>query len=179
MAEMVYTLQMEFGSTQASNSEKGTVVQRMDVLALTEEQRVQLLRALQEASKQSLPGSSDQLLQCQQGVGLTQQDGGSEDRKHQRGGLRLAITASTPGESKQGTLVDPEKIDKGVESSNRTQMKIDLEAEQDSKMELGSEGEKEAGQWSSGKKPGLDGNKTDRSHSSKRLSEPGGLGNMT
>ena len=100
---------------------------------------------------------------CQQGVGL--QDGGSEDRKHQRGGLRLAITASTPGESKQGTLVDPEKIDKGVESSNRTQMKIDLEAEQDSKMELGSEGEKEAGQWSSGKKPGLDGNKTDRSHS--------------
>ena len=162
--------QMEFGSTQAIKMGNATVVQGMNISALTEGQRAQLLRALQEDRLQGLSETSNQSSHGQHNVGFTQPEGGAEDKLWQRGGFPLAMVVSSPKGMKPGTLADSVEKDKslgsqGVGTPDKTQMETDGGEEQDSKMELGSVDDKEMGQWSSGEESGVEEDKTDRSHS--------------
>ncbi len=112
--------QMEFGCVQAGETKKATVVQGKNISALTEGQRDQLLRALQEASQQGLPGTSDQPSQGQQEIELTQPEGETEDGLRQRGGFPLGMAIGAPGGTKQDASVDPVEMDKSLESPGVT-----------------------------------------------------------
>ena len=76
--------QMQSGGTQATEMENIIIGQGMDISALTEGQIAQLWRALQKASRQGPPETSDQPLQDQTGVGSTQPEGEAEGRLWQR-----------------------------------------------------------------------------------------------
>ncbi len=162
--------QMESGSTQATEMENIIIGQGMDTSALTEGQIAQLWRALQKASRQGPPETFDQPIQDQTDIGPTQPEGEAEGRLWQREGFPLAMAVSSPKGRRQDILADSAEMNKSLESQDietteKAQMETDDREKQDTKMEIGSNNDKEAEQWSSGEEPGVEGDKTDRSYS--------------
>ena len=80
------------------------------------------------------------------------------------------MAVSSPKGTRQDILADSVEMNKSLESQDvaapeKAHMETDDGEEQDSKMEIGSNNGKEEGQWSSGKESGVEGDKTNRSHS--------------